>query len=658
MSDQPILEQLRRAARQEQFLEVLSLEEAQRRFSASVPHAALEAEVVPLAEVLGRVLAGSVTAGIDLPPFDRSSVDGFAVRAADTVGATEHAPARLRLNREILACGVAPGIEVAPRTATVISTGGVVPRGADAVVMIEHTVFGEDGEGPYVDIRRPVAAGSFVAFAGSDIGRGETVLRQGQRLTSREIGILAACGVAEVAVVRAPRVGVLSTGDELVPPGSELREGAVYDSNHAIVAAAVRENGGVPVPCGIIRDDEAALAQAIARAVADCDIVVMSGGTSKGAGDVSYRILSAAKNTKIIVHGVALKPGKPLCLAIAQDKPVIVLPGFPTSAIFTFHTFVTPLIRAMAGLPAHGRDVVEATLPVRVPSELGRTEYVMVSLSERADGGLAAFPLGRGSGSVTAFSQADGFFAVDALADAADAGSKQDVQLIAEDLQLPDLVMAGSQDIGLDALVNVLARGGTKVRVLAVGSTGGLAALKRGECDIAPAHLFDPKTQTYNTPFLTPGLSLVPGWRRRQGLVFRRGDHRVGGASAQAAIASLAADASAILVNRNAGSGTRILLDGLLGGVRPPGYANQPKSHNAVAAAIAQGRADWGMAIENVAQLYGLDFLPVADEHYDFFVSDARRERTGVQAFLTALESPEAHALLVKLGFVPSSPAQ
>jgi putative molybdopterin biosynthesis protein len=528
-----------------------------------------------------------------------------------------------------------------------------VPRGADAVVMIEQTAFGEDASGPYVDIKRPASPGGFVAFAGSYIARGETVLRQGTELTSREIGIIAACGMASVHVVRRPKVAIISTGDELVPPGADLPAGAIYDSNSAITAAAVRENGGEAISFGIIRDDEASLAAAVERALAETDLVVMSGGTSKGAGDVSHRILSKLGAPGILVHGVALKPGKPICLAVVHGKPVVVLPGFPTSAIFTFHTFVTPLVRALAGLAPRGEDVVEAVLPVRAASELGRTEDVMVSLGESEDG-LVAFPLGRGSGSVTAFSQADGFFAIDALADAADAGSPQAVQLIGKGLHVPDLVLAGSHDIGLDALVSILARDGLTVRTLAIGSMGGLAALRRGECDLAPVHLLDPKTGLYNTPFLTEGLSLVPGWRRRQGVVFRKGDKRFEGKTALEMIPAVAKDPDTILVNRNAGSGTRILLDGLLEGVRPSGYANQPKSHNAVAAAVGQGRADWGMAIENVAGLYGLGFLPVGDEHYDFILADARRARPAVQAFLAALGSEEARAALAALGFRPA----
>lgn len=652
MKDKDIIEAVRRAARQEQFLDVVSREEAEKRFRAAVPHKPLAAESVDLSAALGRVLAENLTAPIDLPPFDRSSVDGFAVRAADTAGATEPAPVRLRLNKEVLACGTAPSLTVGAGSATAISTGGVVPRGADAVVMIENTSFGENEHGPYVDIMRPASPGGFIAFAGSDIARGETMLRQGMEITSREIGILAACGLSSVQVVRRPRVGIISTGDELVPPGTNLPPGAIYDSNSAITAAAVRENGGEPVLFGIIRDDEDALAEAVEKAISETDLVVLSGGTSKGAGDVSHRILSRLGKPGILVHGVALKPGKPICLAVAYETPVIVLPGFPTSAIFTFHTFVTPLVRALAGLQPRGDDIVDAVLPVRTASEIGRTEYVMVSLAETEDG-LVAFPLGRGSGSVTAFSQADGFFSIDALSDAADAGTPQSVHLIGKGLHVPDLVLAGSHDIGLDAVVSVLARRGLYVRTLAIGSMGGLSALKRGECDLAPVHLLDPKTGLYNTPFLTEGLSLVPGWRRKQGVVFRKGDVRFEGKAAREAIASIAGDPDTILVNRNAGSGTRILLDGILSGQRPAGYANQPKSHNAVAAAVQQGRADWGMAIENVARLYGLGFLPVGDEHYDFILADKRRDRSAVQTFLKVLGSGEVRAALHALGFTP-----
>jgi putative molybdopterin biosynthesis protein len=640
---------IRRAARQEQFLQVVPAAEAMARLRAAFPFAPLGEERVGLAESLGRVVARPVAAAADAPPFDRSAVDGFALRAADTLGATEAAPRPLLLNAEVLACGVAPSIEVAPGTATAIATGGMIPRGADAVVMIEHTRL-EEGEPPRILLARPAAPGAFIGFAGSDIARGETLLRAGVVVTSREIGMLAAAGIAQVPVVRRPRVAVISTGDELRPPGTALPPGAIPDSNAAILAAAVRENGGEPLPLGIFRDEEAALAAALDRGLAEADLVVMSGGTSKGAGDVSHRILGE----DVIVHGVALKPGKPLCIASRRGRPVFVLPGFPTSAVFTFHHFAVPLIRAMAGLPAREENEVAARLAVRMPSELGREEYVMASLAQGlagAEDGLVAWPLGKGSGSVTAFGAADGFFAIPALDQGAEAGQALRVTLIGQAARLPELTIIGSHCVGLDAVLDLLAAEGLRARTLAVGSLGGLAAARRGECDLAPAHLLDPKTGLYNTPFLAPGLRLVPGWRRLQGVVFRPGDARFAGRDGKAAVAAAAADPGCLMVNRNAGSGTRILLDGLLAGARPAGHANQPKSHNAVAAAVAQGRADWGVAIETVAHAYGLGFLPLADEHYDFFLVEARAERPGVRAFLRLLESGESRAALAASGF-------
>lgn len=642
---------VRAAARQEQFLEVVSEDEARRRFADAFTPRPLGAETVPLATALGRVLAEDVIACVDVPGFDRSIVDGFAVRAADTLGASEAAPVRLRLNPELLACGHPPALTVEPGTASVIATGGMMPRGADAVVMVEHAEPGED-DGAWIALRRPVAPGAYVGGAGGDIARGETVLRRARVLTSRELGMLAAVGLAEVAVLRRPRVAVLSTGDELVAPGALPRPAGVFDSNGAIIAAAVAEAGGEAIPLGIVPDDEAALARALTEALARADLVVLSGGTSKGAGDLCYRVVS--RLGRIVVHGVALKPGKPLCLAVAEGKPLIVLPGFPTSAVFTFHGFVAPLIRAMAGLADAEAETVEARLAVRLPSELGRTEYAMVSLV-RSETGLAAYPLAKGSGAVTAFSLADGFVAVPALTDAVEAGAPVTVTLIGRGIRPADLVVIGSHCVGLDRIAGLLAERGIAAKVLNVGSLGGLAAARRGEADLAPMHLLDPKTGTYNRPLLPAGVSLIPGWRRMQGIVFRPGDARFDGRAAEQAVAAALADPACLMVNRNAGSGTRVLIDGLLKGARPPGFLNQPKSHNAVAAAVAQGRADWGVAIATVARDYGLGFIPLAEEHYDFAVPEARLDRAPVRAFRDLLTEPATREALTALGFSPSS---
>jgi putative molybdopterin biosynthesis protein len=647
-----VLDAVRRAARQEQFLEVVSAAEARHRFDARVDHAPCGSETVPLAAALSRVIASDVIAPVDAPPFDRANVDGFAVRAVDTAGASPSAPKRFALNAEVIACGIAPGIEVAPGTATTIATGGVIPRGADAVVMIEHTELIEDDAATAIDVHRAAASGQFISYAGSDIARGETLLRRGTEIGSREIGMLAACGFAGVEVIRRPRVAVLSTGDELVEPGRPLRPGGVYDSNGAIIAAAVAEAGGEAVAFGAVLDDEAALERAMRQALDSCDIVVLSGGTSKGAGDLSHRVVSRLGSPGILVHGVALKPGKPLCLAVIGDKPLVVLPGFPTSAIFTFHAFVAPIIRARAGLPAEAARTVTARVPVRVSSELGREEFVLVSLVAAQDG-LIAFPIGKGSGAVTAFSQADGFLAIDALASALDAETEAEVTLIGQAEHAPDLVVMGSHDVALDVVVGALAERGLRARTIAVGSLGGVNAASRGECDIAPVHLVDPATGIYNKHLLEPGLALIPGWRRMQGFVFRSGDVRFAGLSAEAALQAALADPAILMVNRNAGSGTRVLIDSLLRSVKPAGYANQPRSHNAVAAAVAQHRADWGVAIEPVARLYGLGFLPIAPEHYDFLLVEARRQRPAVQAFLEALRDEATRERIRALGMEP-----
>lgn len=647
---------------QEQFLDVIDRDEAERRFRAVLDLRPLPAETIPLSAALGRILAADVVAPLDVPGFDRSNVDGFAVHAEDTFGSAEEKPCRLRLNAEVLVPGRQPGHAVEPGTATALATGAVVPRGADAIVMIEHT----DAEGADLLIRRPVPPGGNITFAGTDIGRGETVLRRGELLTARETGVAAALGLARLEVVRRPRVAIVSTGDELLPPGAEMRPGLVFDSNGVILADAVRELGCEPVAFGIVPDDPVALRRVLRQALA-CDAVLLSGGTSKGEGDLSYRVVAELGTPGIVAHGVALKPGKPLCLAVIQPDsgderrpvPVVVLPGFPTSAIFTFREFVAPVLRRLAGRAEEPDAVVSARLPLRVNSERGRTEYLLVGLVQ-GEGGpdrdLAAYPMGKGSGSVTTFSRADGFVIIPRQREYLEADAVVEVHLLSQGLKPADLVVIGSHCAGLDHLLGKLEERGLRGKFLAVGSSGGLAAAQRGECDLAGIHLLDPVSNSYNRPYAGAGLRFLPGYGRLQGVVFRKGDARFEGRTVTEAMGVALADPACVLVNRNRGSGTRVLLDQLLGSARPPGHLTEARSHHAVVAAVVQGRADWGVAIATVALPAGLGFLPLRQEQFDFVVPQQRWDRPAVLAFRHLLAEPAVREELQRMGFEMEPP--
>ena len=631
---------------QEQFLDVIDRDEAQRRFQGAISLDPLGTEEVALDEAFERVLADDVVTAVDVPSFDRSNYDGYAVRAADTYGAREEDPRRLELSEEVLATGVVPEVEVTAGHATLIATGGMLPRGADAVVMVEYT----EADGGQLIVSRAVTPGFGISYAGSDVTAGETVLRRGEVLSSRETGVLAAIGAERVTVWRRPKVAVISTGDEIIPPGRPMRPGLVYDSNARILADAVRELDGDPLMMGIVRDDLDELRDKLQAALRQADVVLLSGGTSKGAGDLSYHVVSELSDPGIVAHGVALKPGKPICLAADRGKPVVILPGFPTSAIFTFHEFVAPVIQMLGGRPAATRSSQTARLAVKVNSEIGRTEYLLVGLVGPGDD-LAAYPMGTGSGSVTTFSRADGFVTIGRHEEIIEAGASVNVQLIGRGHRMADLVVIGSHCVGLDFLLGKIQERGFSTKFMAVGSTGGLEAVKRGQCDLAGMHLMDPETGRYNQPYLTPELKLLPGYGRLQGVVFRPGDERFEGRGADEAVAKVKNDGGCRMVNRNAGSGTRILIDRLLDGDQPAGYAVQTRSHNAVAAAVAQGRADWGLAIEWVAKLNNLGFLPLEDEQYDLVIPADRIERPAVAAFCRLLDDPEIRRELKRMGF-------
>ncbi len=657
---------------QRQFLNVVDGDEARARWWAAASPRPLPTETVALARLRGRVLAEAVAAPCDVPGFDRSNVDGYALQAADSYGASEAAPRRLPLRPELLACGVAPTLDLQPGEAVAIATGGVIPRGADAVVMVEDT----EVEAGVLLVHRPVAPGGMISFAGSDITRGEVVLRPGVTLGARETGVLAAIGRAAAIVHRRPRVGVLSTGDEIVAPGEPLAPGQIHDCNQTLLADACEELGAEALRLGIAPDDGPALTAALHAALARCDLLLLSGGTSKGAGDLSFGAVAGLPGPTpgapaICVHGVALKPGKPLCLAATavgpRVVPIAVLPGFPTSALFTFHEFVAPLLRALAGLPPDQGEALPARLAHDINSERGRREYVLVQLLAPPDlsPGTStpvptdrlpiALPIGKGSGSVTAFCRADGFIAVPRQQERLDAGEVVRVERSGPGGRPPDLLVIGSHCTGLELIADLLHAAGLRVQLIAQGSQGGLAAASRGHCDIAPIHLVDPSTGVYNRGFVPEGCVLAPGYGRMQGLVTRQGDLRLTVLAGPALPPAVLAP-ELRMVNRNRGSGTRLLIDELLAPLRPArpaGYTHEARSHAGVVTCVAQGRADWGVAIASAAAPLGLRFVPIREERYDFAIPAARRARPAVQAFLAALADPALRARLRAAGFSP-----
>ena len=683
-----VTERLTMAKReQHQFLNVIDRDAAEKAFLDAIDTRPLGAETVSLENVLGRILAYDVIAQVDVPSFDRSNFDGFAVVASDTFGAAEEQPIELTLIDEPIATAVEPKSEVSPGRAIAIATGGMIPRGADAIMMVEDA----DVSSGEVLVRRAVSPGFGISFAGTDIGCGETVLRAGDLITSREAGVLAAIGATQIKVRQKPRVAVISTGNEIIPPGAVMRPGLVYDSNARILADAVSEAGGLPEILGIVSDDMAELETCLQKALAKADVIVLSGGTSKGEGDLSYHAVQKLTSPGIICHGVALKPGKPICLAAHHKKPVVILPGFPTSAVFTFHEFVAPVIRKLGGLPDERRETVKARMAIKTNSVVGRTEYVLVGLNEidlDAIPRYSAFPMGKGSGSVTTFSRADGFVTIDRNSEIIEAGTQVNVTLLSRHLRPADLVVMGSHCVGLDFLLGLIHQKGFRTKFLAIGSTAGLEAVKRGECDLAGIHLLDESSGQYNTPYVSEDVRLVRGYTRRQGILFRTDDTRfeqvtrskfprpgsrsensgergrvrekqigdlLASESMRATLKTITTDPDCRMINRNQGSGTRILIDKLLDGSQPSGYAVQSCNHQAVATAIAQRRADWGVAIENVAAQQGLGFLPIANENYDFAIAKSRFRRPAVVEFAKLLCEESTTSQLNCLGFQTQS---
>ncbi len=609
-------------------------------------------EKVGVLNALGRVLAEDIYAPIDYPPFDRSEVDGYALRAEDTYGADEQNPVKLQVIGSV-SVGEAPNIEVLHRTAVEISTGAALPRGTNAVVMEEYTT----RNGPEVFVYRAVAPLENIAIAGSDVPKGDLVLQKGTRLGPFEIGVLAALGYSHVEVFTRPRVAVISTGNEVAQPGTALRFGQVYDYNGYAVTAYLRSLGAHVEYMGIVPDDEEKLRAAILQALSRSDIVVTSGGTSAGLGDLVYRVVESLG--EVLVHGLEIKPGKPTVIGVVKDKLVIGLPGFPFSASVITIALLRYVVEKMCGLQPTDHPYLHARLAQRIRKGVGKTWFLPVALTKKGDE-FIAIPIPMRSGSIATLLRADGMAVLHRDLELVDEGQRVEVLMMRSDM--PEAIIIGSHDILLPRIV-AIAGLTQNLKIISVGSLAGLQFVAKGYGDIAPMHLLDPETRTYNVPYVARyrDIVLVSGYKRRIVLAFRRGNPK--------RITSLrdVLRNDIRFVNRNQGSGTRVLLDLMLRNIaeelgisfsdlvkRVNGYTYEVSSHTGVAAAIAQGRADMGLCIEYAARIYNLEFIPVAWEEYDFAVHKSSLAKFSVKRFIEYLRSEEARKIVSSLpGYQP-----
>ena len=591
-------------------------------------------ETVALADASDRVLAERVDATLDVPGFDRASMDGYAVRARDTFGAGEATPATLDLAGTVHA-GEEPDVTVEPGAAAEISTGAVMPDGADAVVMVERTSEADGG----VEIRTAVTPGENVMLAGADIAAGARALGPGSRLTPREIGLLSALGVDEVAVRARPRVGIISTGDELVRPGESVDSGAgeIYDVNSYTLAAGVEDAGGDPVLYPHAGDDFEAMERLLHEAADECDLVLSSGSTSASAVDVIYRVIEERGDLRL--HGVAVKPGKPTLVGTVGESAYVGLPGYPVSALTIFRTFVAPAVRDAAGLPEPRTATVTGEMAVEERYSGGRLRYMPVGLVADGDGTTLVYPVDKGSGATTSLVDADGTVAVEPDTEVLSAGTPVDVTLFSPDVRVPTLFGVGEDDPLWSRLLDRL----RTPRYLPTGSADGLRRLREGVSDVAVVS--GPRRED------EPGEALG-GWYREWGLAVAPGSE----------IAELTAlvDGDCRFVNRDSGSGLRRSFDAELERVAADRGVSLPELTDAIdgydlttgatespARKVAAGEADAGLALRATAEQLDLGFVPLGTESVRVL---ANRSRTG-KASVERLA-----ALLGELGELAGAP--
>ena len=628
-------------AKRNLYLKTTPAEEAGEKYMQALEEAGClkpQTEIVNTYESLNRITAEPIFAKCCSPLFNSAAMDGIAVKSAKTAKAKEERPLILE-----------PGTGY-----KIIDTGDPVKSPFDAVVMAEDVI--EESGSDRVMITRSVPGWQHVRPIGEDIAAGEMLLPSHHTIRPVDIGVLLAGGILNLKTFRKPTVSIIPTGTEIIMPYENPSEGDIIDSNSGMFAAMVTEAGGIPHRCGIVPDDYQQIKEAVLGEIEKSDVVIINAGSSAGTEDYTVHVLREIG--EVIIHGVAMKPGKPVILAVVGGKPVIGLPGYPVSAYLAFENFVEPVLRKMAGEDSlsglTSRKTVKAVLSKRIVSSLKHREYVRVKVGKVGDKFVCA-PLARGAGAAMSLVRADGFCVIPQESEGFEAGETVDVELYNDIARIENtLVSIGSHDMILDVMNDMMAERfpGMNLSGTHVGSMAGLMVLLRGETVIAPTHLLDEETGEYNISYIEkifPGekMALIKGVDRIQGIMVKKGN--------PLGIKGVEDLTRVRYVNRQRGAGTRVLLDYKLkqAGITPDmidGYDKEAATHMAVAALVASDEIDAGMGIKSAADAMGLDFVEVGTEEYDFAIRQENLELPQVRAFRQILESKEFHEKLEKMG--------
>ena len=624
------------------YLKNTPLKEARELFLDKIDLSLLKSETVQVDKALNRITSEPVFAKISSPHYHGAAMDGICVRAEDTFGATEFTPKSLKL--------ITPG-KTPEGGFAYVDTGNALPPWANAVIMIEKV---RQADKAIAEIFEAAPPWQNVRLVGEDVVATELLLARYHRLRPYDLGALLAAGHVTVQVMARPKVAIIPTGDELISPGEDAGPGRIIEFNSTVLAALVEEWGGVSVKLPSVGDDPSKLKHALRTALEENHIVVIIAGSSAGEHDFTAEIVGEVG--ELLVHGIDVMPGKPAVLGVAQRKPVVGIPGYPVSAIVIAREILQPALGKYLGSGLTPRLRLQASVPKKIPSRLGLEEFLRVTLG-RVDGRLIAVPLGRGAGVITTMVRADGFLRIPSLTEGINADEEVEIELLRAPEEIEKTILCiGSHDLSIGVLEDQLKRNHPEMKIAAtnVGSLGGLLSLQRGETHIAGTHLLDPDTGAYNIPDIKrtiPGLPvvLVNLVQREQGLLVPKGNPK--------RILDLKdlTKKDIRFVNRQIGSGTRVLLDFQLNrlGIDAEeicGYEREEFTHMAVAVAIASGLADTGLAVRSSAKALDLDFIPVGQEQYDLLFLRSFFESEMGEKLLVVIRSDDFKKAMEILG--------